>query len=370
MRENTEVPAPPQDDSKPRRGLPNPDLNPMMNPTLGKNLGLWAQVYFTSPPEKREEAVQQLLRDLESGVKPEPIQASATESELSTRQDNKPVAMVQGEVTAKETICPACLHRNEPKQRFCGLCGFTLRSTEAVAAPAPGPAAVQEPPRNVERSPDDWGWLRDKTVAELQNSNHRKTPGTMVLTVVAVLVLAVVGYVFWAGRATHAPALSAPSDQHPGSALNGEPGTIRVHQPIPSRPAETQSETKTASTPEQRNSKTESDAQPEPSNTVPTEDKSEPVPPTQNGGKELQMAYRYLDGTAGQRNGEAAALWLWKAVKQKNNQAVLLLSDLYVKGEGVPQSCAQAKVLLSAAAKRGSSEARTKLREIISSGCR
>ena len=68
MRENTEVPAPPQDDSKPRRGLPNPDLNPMMNPTLGKNLGLWAQVYFTSPPEKREEAVQQLLRDLENGV--------------------------------------------------------------------------------------------------------------------------------------------------------------------------------------------------------------------------------------------------------------------------------------------------------------
>ena len=59
---------PPMDDEPKRTGsLPDPELNPMMNPTLGKNLGRWAQVYFTSPPEKREEAVQELLRELENG---------------------------------------------------------------------------------------------------------------------------------------------------------------------------------------------------------------------------------------------------------------------------------------------------------------
>ena len=44
--------------------LPNPELNPLLNPMLGRNLGRWAEVYFTSPPEKREEAVGELLREL------------------------------------------------------------------------------------------------------------------------------------------------------------------------------------------------------------------------------------------------------------------------------------------------------------------
>src|SRR5579883_2656982 len=45
--------------------LPNPDLNPLLNPTLSRNLGRWAEVYFTTPPERREEAVEKLLRELE-----------------------------------------------------------------------------------------------------------------------------------------------------------------------------------------------------------------------------------------------------------------------------------------------------------------
>src|SRR5438445_12166981 len=42
--------------------LPKSDLNPLINPVLGRNLGRWAQVYFTSPPEKREAASGELLR--------------------------------------------------------------------------------------------------------------------------------------------------------------------------------------------------------------------------------------------------------------------------------------------------------------------
>src|ERR1035438_6585361 len=46
--------------------LPQAELNPLLNPLLIQNMGRWAEVYFTSPPEKREQAVHELLRELES----------------------------------------------------------------------------------------------------------------------------------------------------------------------------------------------------------------------------------------------------------------------------------------------------------------
>src|ERR1700727_167723 len=69
--------------------LPQAELNPLLNPLLSQNMGRWAEVYFTSPPEKREQAVQELLRDLESQraagedtiptKAPPPLQRSAEE---------------------------------------------------------------------------------------------------------------------------------------------------------------------------------------------------------------------------------------------------------------------------------------------------
>jgi TPR repeat protein len=59
-----------------------------------------------------------------------------------------------------------------------------------------------------------------------------------------------------------------------------------------------------------------------------------------------------------------ASQWLWKAVAKKNSDAVLLLSDLYAHGDGVPRSCEQARILLVAAAKQGSSTAAQKLRSV------
>jgi hypothetical protein len=52
--------------------LPDPRLNPMINPRLGKNLGRWAKVYYTTPPEKRDQAVLELVRELEGGAVPTP----------------------------------------------------------------------------------------------------------------------------------------------------------------------------------------------------------------------------------------------------------------------------------------------------------
>src|SRR2546422_11767434 len=88
--------------------LPKSDLNPLINPVLGRNLGRWAQVYFTSPPEKREQAVVELLRELETGVVPVPHVSSSKKLE-----DGR-------------AFCSRCQRQGEPGQRFCVICGSSL----------------------------------------------------------------------------------------------------------------------------------------------------------------------------------------------------------------------------------------------------
>ena len=73
-------------------GLPNPLLNPMINPLLGKNLGRWANVYYTTPVEKREQAVLDLLRELESARKPQredTLSAAIYKKDLCRREPSR-----------------------------------------------------------------------------------------------------------------------------------------------------------------------------------------------------------------------------------------------------------------------------------------
>jgi hypothetical protein len=60
---------------------------------------------------------------------------------------------------------------------------------------------------------------------------------------------------------------------------------------------------------------------------------------------------------------------LWTAVENGDTHAEVALAGRYVRGEGVPQSCAQARVLLEAAVKRGSAEGKQKLDELPRAGC-
>jgi hypothetical protein len=61
---------------------------------------------------------------------------------------------------------------------------------------------------------------------------------------------------------------------------------------------------------------------------------------------------------------------LWTLVEGGDTRAELTLADRYIRGAGVTQSCAQARVLLEAALKRGSDEAKRKLDELPQAGCR
>ena len=94
--------------------LPDPQLNPLINPRLGKNLGRWANVYYTTPPEKRDQAVLELVRELEG-------------STASVQAAN------QGELTAQKVVGLRLAAQDEHRapgpsaHRFCFLCGSPVQ---------------------------------------------------------------------------------------------------------------------------------------------------------------------------------------------------------------------------------------------------
>jgi TPR repeat protein len=84
----------------------------------------------------------------------------------------------------------------------------------------------------------------------------------------------------------------------------------------------------------------------------------------------LLVAERYLSGARGNaRDSSEAARWLWQAVAKQNATASLLLSDLYLRGDGVPKNCDQARLLLDAAARKGMAGAGDRLRNLRAFGC-
>ena len=73
--------------------------------------------------------------------------------------------------------------------------------------------------------------------------------------------------------------------------------------------------------------------------------------------------------TKGIKKSVASPQQLWSAVQAGNVQAALTLADLYLRGDGVPVNCDQARVLLLVASKKGSAQASKKLKELDGTGC-
>ncbi len=357
------MPAPFNKPAEPPQGLPDPELNPMTNPLLAKNMGRWAEVYFTTPPEKREEAVQELLRELNEQQQNEQVLVSAPATKL---KDDSAVAIVQD-----ATVCPACLHRNRQDDRFCGLCGFPLSSsTRHDEAADIGAMSAKANPATTERTEHGWEWLRDRNLASLQSSVTSETRHSWKYAVAGTLLLAsMIGiFVVWTSRTTVQPASAKPHAQplsQPEPAANAAevlatsrdtPKSQEVppkHSDVGSGPRNDSSVPVTASDDQDHNSILSS------SDNDPADD----------GAQELFEGKRYLAGDGVLRNTRTASQWLWRAVAKQNSDAILLLSDLYMRGDGVPQSCDQARVLLTAAVKRGSLQAGEKLAAMRESTC-
>jgi PilZ domain len=83
----------------------------------------------------------------------------------------------------------------------------------------------------------------------------------------------------------------------------------------------------------------------------------------------LSVALAQSRETSSAKKRIASPQQLWSAVEGGNVQATLTLADLYLRGDGVPANCDQARVLLLVASKKGNAQAIKELRELDTTGC-
>jgi hypothetical protein len=389
---------------------PRPELNPLVNPVLGENMGRWAEVYYTNPPEKRQEAVLELLRELElenvhrEGVIPKNV-ISIKREESSAAIEARNEDHVTNEMQASAIYCESCGHKNPADQKFCGMCGVPLvgltapdRSSQIKQQESldPRPASVfpeqvsVESVSNEARPPfipqpryDDY----PRSLSFLRPQEEEEKPRSYRLYLGAALaaLLLVLGYVAW--RNTQSNSTTAQlAPQTPPAVAEQQPVQPAQAQSMAAPPQSLGSaRDRTQSTTAQSGSAGEpaKTVKPRPAAGINKESVAResaaresalktPQPPvsTTAGAQELAVAESYLNGTNGQqRNSAEAAQWLWKAVEKRNAEATLLLSDLYLQGNGVSKNCEQAHVLLDAAASRGVRDAAVRLRNLRAFGC-
>jgi hypothetical protein len=94
-----------------------------------------------------------------------------------------------------------------------------------------------------------------------------------------------------------------------------------------------------------------------------------PTPTTDNsveaGQEEYLQALQILRTPSRASEVPAAVQLLWAAVKKGNTNAEVDLAELFRKGRGVVKNCDQTRILLSAAARKGSAEARKRLEAFV-----
>jgi len=87
------------------------------------------------------------------------------------------------------------------------------------------------------------------------------------------------------------------------------------------------------------------------------------------GQAEYVEALQYLRGKDGRTDTSEAARLLWIAVEKGNSNAEVALAELYRIGQGVSHNCDQARVLLTAAARKGNPEGVKHLQLFEQAGC-
>ena len=378
--------------------VPDPELNPLLNPLLAAHMGRWAEVYFTNPPEKRGQAIAELLRELEKISPAEPASAAVMHQE-----SGQPAGEMTDSFSAPAEICltcRACAYNNPAGQRFCGMCGAALQvSPEAhvteVAEAAPisrigwsesessaGGNPVEyaiEPASNSTteeegraRLHQTWPLPEEDLPQFAVESEPVPYRYRLYIGVVLAILLGALVYMAWRGTeafsGTKAPQ-SGPAKagaRLPTAPANSEQPPTPTKSNLPEGnppPSETQSQTQPAAT-SQNGQATDAPR------IVPVAASSSAAVAEPSGAEDLAMAEKYLNGNAGMpRDSKEAAQWLWKAVRKSNLAATMALSDLYLRGDGVPKSCDQARLLLDAAARKGSAAAAERLRNLQAFGC-
>jgi len=393
------------DDSNRSITLPPEELNPLLNPLLSKNMGRWAEVYFTNLPENRDHAVIELLHQLQAE---EALQEGLIDPEAITATDGTAnLALDRGSGVATSTIrCPHCGYENRPDHNFCGACRTPLKANGNEAggisdAYAPdqfsgrqGPithasgnrgletAEAQEwPVSNEAQGENGERWISaDDSIPVPQFATTPRSYRAYIGAVLAILI-AFLLYRAWVATQSNVgsahvtpeapPALATGNGANPTTASHAAP---KAAAPVAVASVKTANAQPAISSPQLRPAlKNSTIVRPVPAALqAPAAPASSPAASmiSANGASELNLAKSYLNGTDGkERNTTAAVTLLWEAVSKRNAEATELLSELYLKGDGVAQNCDQARVLLDAAASRGSKDAGNWLRHLQAFGC-
>jgi hypothetical protein len=401
--------------------LPSPDLNPLLNPLLAQNMGRWAETYFTSPPEKREQAVMDLLRELEAENSTREDGGDTSPSTMPERAAEPVLAATSwaAEVGPVLVRCQSCGREMPAAQNYCGMCGVRQ---ERRAGPPKGVADLPvadpqiEEPRSEESAryvsresqyvPPEHAVYEAATTTnelspfqsrEVDNSDHSveeistdptpSRPYRLYVGIALTMVILALAYMAW--RSTQATSESArvarptrplartqaapPETTTPNpSALNASKAATPDQAPSAQKQAALPSRDAATPASEQAGAKSNPNtfAKAAPPATPIAENKPQVDPPAGKGAEELAIAQGYLSGTNGQeRNSSEAAKWLWKSMAKHNASATVLLADLYLKGDGVSKNCDQARVLLDSAARAGVKDAGERLQHLQAFGC-
>jgi hypothetical protein len=352
--QNEGDPLPQTDDSKGSAPLPRSELNPLLNPLLGQNMGRWAEVYYTSPPETREQAVEKLVRELEAQQME--AQQAVPQDRSFSREEHVPVAAVNDLPSLRPAASES--RTNEPSLRRQAMDPETW-STDLL----PRARADQE---------GFGAKIRDSKLATALRRRY-------LLAVFAIVIFGamVLGYRMRVGAPSPAtsgaqqnppavPAPASPATQSGGTAEGGSSGNSAIQlqpsgEPVASAPAPhvpakpgSGSRSATAAT----------------STAIPAATTLPPGVSKGAGSEELAVAKNYLNGNGSTpRDTAEAAKWLWKAVAKKNAEATGLLATLYLEGDGIPKNCDQARLLLDAAARKGIKGAAERLGHLQAFGC-
>ncbi|HKV64485.1 MAG TPA: PilZ domain-containing protein [Candidatus Acidoferrum sp.] len=76
-----------------------------------------------------------------------------------------------------------------------------------------------------------------------------------------------------------------------------------------------------------------------------------------------------LNGNASRQKPAMTPQQLWASVQAGNSKAAVTLAELYIKGDGVPQNCNQARVLLLVASEKKNADAIKRLHELDKTDC-
>lgn len=423
--------------------LPDPELNPLLNPLLGAHMGRWAEVYFTSPPEKRSQAVYDLIQELKSHSPVEPasvppvIGQRQREEETEEQEEAQKIVSVEPRqqpsppVAELRQTCSICSADNSGEQRFCGMCGAPLPSSSqtddsrflavepafeenwsethssgepefSIGSYAAGDAA--EHPLIGDYARRDFS-RRKWPLSEADLPHFAKESESvpyryrLYVGIAVAFVLGALLYMAWHRTPGSSPGSSgdvsdsvpsrvipaAPSRATPAS--TPEPSAKRAvlptdqataRPPVPSAPAAAGATERPVERKNQEETSAHRDQTPQAARAaepriVPVAENSSITATAndQSGEEELATAEKYLNGgnRGVPRDNREAAEWLWKAVGKGNLAATMVLSDLYLRGDGIPKNCDQARLLLDAAARKGKASAGERLRNLQAFGC-